>query len=239
MRTIILLVVLGSFLFVGFQFGSLREASEHPTVSTSAVLQNDANIGFDWAFGVLGHKGKTLIPIPITRDTVLKSGDEIKMLVKLTKDCYVYVVYYDSQGELSLLFPYTIRQLQTDYAVDKSYYIPKGRNWMTLDKNTGKEIFFLVGSTERLLDLEVKLGNYFSADPADRKPLAQEVISAIRGIRNRYSTFATLAEKPVSIGGNIRSTDTVKVVRRPDVADIATQISAKNFYSKTITIDHQ
>jgi hypothetical protein len=233
MRSIILLVVVLSFLVVGFRFG------EQPIASTPTVQQNDANIEFDWAFGVLGHQDKTLIPIPITRDTVLKSGDEIKMMVKMTKDCYVYAVYLDSQGEINLLFPYSIRQLQTDYVVAKPYYIPKGRNWMTLDKNTGKEIFFLVGSTERLLDLEVKLGNYFSADPVDRKPLAQDVVSEIRGLRKRYSTFATLAEKPLSIGGNIRSTDTVKVASRVDVADIATHISANNFYSKTITIDHQ
>jgi hypothetical protein len=233
MRSIILLAVVLSFLAVGFRFG------EQPSASTPTVQQNDANIEFDWAFGVLGYNGKTPIPVPITRDTVLKSGDEIKMMVKMTKDCYVYAVYLDSQGDLNLLFPYSIRQLQTDYVVAKPYYIPKGRNWMMLDKNTGKEIFFLVGSTERLLDLEVKLGNYYSADPSNRKPLADEVVSEIRGLRKRYSTFATIAEKPLTIGGNIRTTDTVKVVRRPDVADIATQISAKNFYSKTITIDHQ
>jgi hypothetical protein len=239
MRSRILLVIVLSFFVFGFRFGLLREASVQPSASTLTVQQNDANIEFEWAFGVLGYEGKTPIPIPITRDTVLKSGDEMKMMVKMTKDCFVYAVYLDSQGELALLFPYSIRQIQTDYVVAKPYYIPKGRNWMMLDKNTGKEIFFLVGSAERLLDLEAKLGNYFSADPADRKPLAQSVVSEIRGLRSRYSTFATLAEKPLSIGGNIRSTDTVKVVRRPDVADIATQISAKNFYSKTITIDHQ
>jgi hypothetical protein len=233
MRYIILLAVVLSCFVVGFRF------SDQPVASTSAFQQSDANIGFEWAFGVLASKGKVLIPVPITCDTVLKSGDEIKMMVKLTKDCYVYLVHYGSTGEINLLFPYGIRQFQTDYAIDKNYYVPKGRNWSVLDKNTGKEVFFLVASTERLLDLEVKLGNYFSADPADRKPLAQGVVSEIRGLRNRYSTFATLAEKPVTIGGNIRSTDTVKVARRPDVADIATQISAKNFFSKTITIDHQ
>lgn len=233
MRSIILLAVVLSFLVVGFRFG------EQPIASTPTVQQNDANIEFDWAFGVLGYNGKTPVPVPITRDTVLKSGDEIKMMVKMTKDCYVYAVYLDSQGDLTLLFPSTIRQLQTDYVVAKPYYIPKGRNWMVLDKNTGKEIFFLVGSTERLLDLEVKLGNYYSADPSNRKPLAVEVVLEIRGLRKRYSTFATIAEKPLTIGGNIRSTDTVKVASRVDVADIATHISANNFYSKTITIDHQ
>jgi hypothetical protein len=233
MRSSIFFTFILSLFIVGFRFGG------QPAASAPTVQQNDANIEFEWAFGVLGYKGNTPIPLPITHDTVLKSGDEIKMMVKMTKDCFVYVVYLDSQGDLTLLFPYTIRQLQTDYVAAKPYYIPKGRNWMMLDRNIGREIFFLIGSTERLLDLEAKLGNYYSADPSDRKLLARDVVSEIRGLRNRYSMFATLAEKPVTIGGNIRSTDTVKVARRPDVADIATQISAKNFFSKTITIDHQ
>jgi len=233
MRSSIFLAAVLSLLVVGFRLG------EQPIASTQTVQQNDGNIDFEWAFGVLGYNGKTPFPIPITRDTVLKSGDEIKMMVKMTKECYVYAVYLDSQGDLSLLFPYSIRQFQTDYIAAKPYYIPKGRNWMMLDKNTGKEIFFIVGSTERLLDLEAKLGNYYSADPSNRKPLALEVVSEIRSLRKRYSTFATLAEKPLSIGGNIRSLDTVQAARRLDVADIATEISAQNFYSKTITIDHQ
>ncbi len=177
--------------------------------------------------------------VPITRDTVLKSGDKFKMMVKLTRDCFVYVIYLDSQGEISLLFPYSMKQLQIDFSVDKNYYIPKGRDVMSLDDNKGKEKFFLVASTERLLDLEVKLGNYFSAEPTTRKPLADQVVTEIRDLRQHYTTFATLAEKPLTIGGNIRSTDTLKVERRPDVADIAVQIEANNFYSKTFTIDHQ
>jgi hypothetical protein len=233
MRSMILLAALLSCFAVGFRPGEL------PAASAATIQQNDANIGFEWAFGVLGHAGKVPVLTPITRDTVLKTGAEIKMLVKLTKDCYVYLIYLDSQGELNLLFPYSIRQLQTDYSVGKPYYIPKGRTWMTMDQNTGKEIFFLVASTERLLSLEVKLGNYFSVDPSERKPLADGVVSEIRGLRKQYATFATIAEKPLSIGGNIRSTDTLKVVRRLDVADIATEISANNFYSKTITIDHE
>jgi hypothetical protein len=233
MRSMILLAALLSCFAVGFRPG------ESPATSAAAIQQGDANIGFEWAFGVLRHAGKVPMLTPITRDTVLKTGDEIKMLVKLTKDCYVYVVYLDSQGELNLLFPYSIRQLQTDYIIGKPYYIPKGRTWMKMDQNTGRETFFLVASTERLLSLEVKLGNYFSVDPSERKPLAEGVVSEIRGLRKQYATFATIAEKPLSIGGNIRSTDTLKIVRRLDVADIATEISASNFYSKTITIDHE
>jgi hypothetical protein len=241
MRYIILIAFVLSFVANGFRFAdqpAIEQRSE-PAGPVPLFQQSDANIGFEWAFGVIAKEGKTLVPISVNHDTVLKSGDKLKMMVKLTKDCFVYVVYYDSQGEINLLFPYTIGQLQTDYVTDKIYYIPKGRSWMSLDSNTGKEKFFLIASSERLLELEAKLGNYFSAEPSTRKPLADGVVSEIRDLRKQFTTFATLAEKPLTIGGNIRSTDTVKVERRPDVADIAAQIEANNFYSKTFTIDHQ
>ena len=231
MRYFILFAVLLGCFVVGFRFG------EQPAPSVPMVQQNEANIGFDWAFGALVGNGKTMVAI--TRDTTLKSGEEIKMMVRLTKDCYVYIVHQGSEGEIDLLFPYNVRQFQTDYTVDKNYYIPKGRSWSALDKTTGKEIFFLVASSERLLDLEVKLGNYFSADESMRQQLASDIVSEIRSVRKHYSTYATIAEKPLTIGGNIRGTEKLDGARRPDVATIATQISANNFYSKTITIDHQ
>lgn len=231
MRYLILFTVLLGCFAVGFRF------SEQTASSVPMVQQNEANIGFDWAFGALVGNGKTMVAI--TRDTTLKSGEEIKMMVRLTKDCYVYIVHQGSQGEIDLLFPYNVRQFQTDYAVDKNYYIPKGRSWSVLDKTTGKEIFFLVASSERLLDLEVKIGNYFSADESKKQQLASDIVSEIRSVRKHYSTYATIAEKPLTIGGNIRGTEKLEGARRPDVATIATQISANNFYSKTITIDHQ
>ena len=168
------------------------------------------------------------------------TGEEIKIMVKLTKDCFVYVVHQDSKGGIELLFPYTIQQFQSDYAIDKNYYVPKGRSWSAFDNNTGKEVFFLVASTERLLDLEVKLGNYFSADDSKKQSMAGDIVSEIRSVRKHYSTFATIAEKPVTIGGNIRGTgEKTEKARRPDISTIATHIKATNFYSKTITIDHQ
>ena len=231
MRYFILLAILLGCFAVGFR------SLEQPPPAGAIIQQDEANIGFEWAFGALIGKSKTMVPI--THDTTLKSGEEIKMLVKLKKECYVYLVQQDSKGGIELLFPYKIQQFQTDYAVDKNYYVPKGRAWNAFDKNTGKEVFFLIASADRLLDLEVKLGNYFSADGSKKQSLADDVVSEIRSVRKRYSTFSTIAEKPVTIGGNIRGTEKVEGARRPDVAAIATTISAKNFYSKTITIDHQ
>ena len=228
---IFIAVLLGCFA-VGFRF------SELPTPAVPTVQQNEPNIGFEWAFGALIGKSKTMVPI--THDTTLKSGEEIKIMVKMTKECFIYVVHQDSKGEIELLFPSKIQQFQIDYVVDKNYYSPKGRSWGVLDKNTGKEVFFLLASTERLLNLEAKLGNYFSADTSKKQPMAGDIVSEIRNVRKHYSTYATIAEKPVTIGGNIRGTnEKLEAARRPDVSTIATHIKATNFYSKTITIDHQ
>ena len=232
MRYLILcIILLISVFFIG-----LKDADPLPA-ETPAYQQDQSNIGFEWAFGAL--VGKDNVFVPITRDTVLKSGEEIKMMVKLTKDCFVYLIHYGSKGEIDLLFPYEFRQFQKDYEIGKNYYIPKGRTWNSLDKNIGKEVFFLIASTERLLDIEAKVGDYLSADTAKKSALAENLVSEIRNVRKRYATFATIAEKPLTIGGNIRAIAKTEETKRPDVADIATQITANNFYSKTFTIDHQ
>jgi hypothetical protein len=218
--------------FVGFH--STEKSSTPPT---TVYQDNEANVGFQWAFGAMIGKDKQFVSI--TRDTVLKSGEEIKMMVQLTKDCFVYVLYYGANKEVQLLFPNEFRQFQNDYAMEKNYYIPRGRDWIALDKNPGKETFFLIASSERLLEIEAKYGDYISADASKKPALAETLVAEIRAIRKHYATFATLAEKPITIGGNIRGTDKVEEKRRHDVSEIATQINAKNFYSKTITIDHQ
>ena len=236
MRYIIYFVFLMCALLLSVQ------AQDRPAVPspdpTPVPSQVEPNIAFDWAFGALIGKNKTMVAI--TKDTSLQSGEEIKLYVKLLKDCFVYVFYYGSKGELSLLFPKNVRQFQTDYQTDKDYYFPVGRAWSKLDENTGPEKFYIVASTERLLDVEAKLGNYLAADASKKKTLADDIISDIRNVRKRYSTFATLAEKPITIGGNIRGTgETVEEARRPDVSTIATKVTATNFFAKTITIDHK
>lgn len=208
--------------------------------SLSAVVMVDrpqesaANVGFRWGFGaIVGQPGNKRLA-PITRDTVLKSGDEIKMVVQLTKPCFVYVVYVGSKGELSLLFPYEFSQFTTDYKVGKNYYVPRSAPWFRLDDSKGTETFYLLASSERLTALENLVTQYYDADDRKKPQIAQQVVAEIREVRRRFRNFTTLAERPIAIGGNVRGKE-----QRPDVASIATEISATNFYGKTFTIDHQ
>jgi hypothetical protein len=228
--------ILSAALLFGLMF---PEAGHRPGVRNgeSLVQDNKENVAFRWAFGALVGKSRDLVPI--TRDTVLASGDEMKMYVELKKECYIYVIHSSSQGEIGLLFPESFGQFSGDYKLGKNYFVPKGRTWFELDKNTGKETFYLLAASERLIELEAMIGEYQSATMDKKADLAKQIVAEIRDVKRKFRTFTTLAERPVTIGGNIRGVDEAEKAKRPDVSTLATEISASNFYSKTFTIDHK
>ena len=204
-----------------------------------ATGQEKDNIGFEWGFGALSGSAKDPKLASITRDRALKSGDRVKMIVKLTRECFVYLLYEDTDGDIVLRFPYDLQQFSTDYKVGKNYYIPKGSQWFQLDEKLGKETFYLLASPTRLTDLEGLLTKYQSSPASGKPALAKDIVSEIRNVRKRFKTFTTTAERPISIGGNVRGVESPGAGRRPDVAAITTEILANNFYGRTITIDHK
>jgi hypothetical protein len=200
----------------------------------------ESNVQYNGAFvarsGAAGHR---LLGI-VTKDTTLKSGDQFKMFVNLSKMSYVYVVHKSSNNAISLLFPYAGADFQKDYSLDKNYYIPKGRTWFTLDKNTGTETFYVLASSERLTGLENLLAAYAQADSAKKSDAASLVMNEIKETKKRFRTFVTLAERPIGIAGNVRGEKPKEIdPDRIDIATLATEISANNFFSKTIAIDHK
>jgi len=196
----------------------------------------DENINYKWAFVARVGDQTARRVVPISRDTILRSGDEVKMMVNLTKKANIYVFYRNSSGDMELLFPYGI---ESEYTVEKNYYIPKGRDWNKFDNNIGQETFYILASVERLTDLENTWHKYLAAPTAKKGDAGAVVVTAIKDVKKRFRTFQTLAERPISIAGNVRGTKGAVDPNKIDVATMAGEVSANNFYSKTITIDHK
>ena len=97
------------------------------------------SVCFSWAFGAYVKGGSNRKLLKIERDTELKTGDQLKMLIKLKRKCYLYVFYYSAQGQLYRLFPYSLDQFTTDYVLSKEYYIPQGDFVFQLDDTVGEE----------------------------------------------------------------------------------------------------
>lgn len=201
--------------------------------------EESGNVKFNFAFGAMTGHMKHREFVSIKKDTVLHSYDSLKLMVELKSKCYVYIIYSNTDGTLELLFPYNLKQFTSDYSLDKNYYLPPGKEWYVLDNKTGEEKFYIVASAQRLADLEAALEKYSAAKDSEKKDMGKMVVEKIKETRKKYKNYTTLAERPISIGGNIRSIDTNAQAGPRDVAEFATVISAKNFYSKTITIDHQ
>lgn len=202
------------------------------------AVKKDGTVSFKWAFGALTGAAKERKFVPVTRDTILSSGDEIKLAFEFTKPCFVYLVHQSPDGEISMLFPYDSKQYDTNYEVGKSYYVPKGQSWFELDETVGKETFHLLASSFRLMKLENLLRDYLNSPQENKATLARDVISEIITLRRQERLMATAAERPSTIGGGVRSTDKSGKAR-PDVTRIAIEVATASFYSKSITIDHR
>ncbi|MGD9225129.1 MAG: DUF4384 domain-containing protein [Desulfobacterales bacterium] len=203
-----------------------------------ANSQKEANVKFQWAFGALKKADGSKFEA-VTKDTDLKTGDQIKFFIKVNENCFVYLIYRSSQGELSVLFPHRFKLQRAEYTIAGNHYIPKGDQWFELDEYTGEERFYLLASKKRLMDLEALINDYESADAAKKPALAKAILAKIRNLRKQHLKFKTYAERPVNIIGNLRGTEKAETAGPHDIAKFAVEISADTFYSRTFTIDHK
>ena len=204
-----------------------------------AEPKNEKEIYFHWAFGALvGPKNDRKL-VDIKRDTPLKTGDRIKMLIELRKACFVYLIYKSPRDEVNMLFPYDVKQFEADYKTPKKCYIPQGDIWFELTGDTGLETFYLLASAYRLNELETLIKKHTLAKGSETKVFGNQIISKIREIKKRYRTFKAVAERPVSLMGNVRAIEKHTPKNFSAIDPLAIEILAEKFYSKTFTIDHQ
>ncbi|MGD9236446.1 MAG: DUF4384 domain-containing protein [Desulfobacterales bacterium] len=202
------------------------------------AAQQDANLQFQWAFGTLKKGNGSKFEV-VTRDTVLKTGDQIKFFLNVNPNNFVYLIYRSSQGELSVLFPKRFQLQSTEYSAAGNHYIPADDQWYELDEHSGEERFYLLASVKRLAELEALINDYEGADTAKKPPLAEKILAEIRKLRKQHLKFKTYAERPVSIIGNLRGTEKAESDKTHDIAKYAVEISADTFFSRTFTIDHE
>ena len=222
-----------SFLFLVCQFGFLLS----PAVPRAQ--QAEPEVVFKWAFGVLTGQGDQQKLEAVTKDTILNTGDQFKMMVELQHKCYVYVFHHDARDGMKMLFPYSLDQFSTDYQPGRKYYIPHGDAWYRLDENTGAETLYLLASADRLNELEDLFTRYESAGPGDKPQALKAVLDEIKKIKREHREFAAPAERPTPIGGAIRGIEKRSGTGYPDVAKIADDMMSSGFIARTYTIEHR
>jgi hypothetical protein len=105
--------------------------SHSPVHSEEVKADQNANVQFQWAFGALKKANGSKFEA-VTKDTNLKTGDQIKFFLKVNDKCFVYLIYRSSQGELSILFPPRFKLMSAEYTLAGNHYIPKGDQWFVM-----------------------------------------------------------------------------------------------------------
>ncbi|HQN18794.1 MAG TPA: DUF4384 domain-containing protein [Syntrophobacteraceae bacterium] len=208
-----------------------------PMISCGAEGQD--LVKFRWAFAALKQDGTDLRVESIGNRLALKSEDQLKMMVELESNCFVYVIHHSSQGAFTLMFPYSLKQLSDDYQQRRKYFIPDGDRWFELDQHTGYETFYLLASPRRQENLERLLQQYESTEPSKRAQVSAQLLDEISTLKQQHRQLASAAERPESIGGAVRGFEKAQGMNPPDISVIAREISAQGFFARTFTIDHQ
>ena len=200
---------------------------------------SDDEVRFRWAFGAVVGMEEGRKFEAITKDTALKTGDRLKMLVEVQSRCFVYVIHHNALDGVQMLFPYSLQQFSGEFEVGQRYNIPEGDVWLELDASPGRETFHLLASAKRLTGLEELIASHESAEAPARPEIAVRILEEIRDLKRRNRDLAAPAERPVAIGGAIRGLDKSRMSGRPDLTVIAREIATAGFHARSFTIDHQ
>lgn len=94
---------------------------------------------------------------PIANGDTLRSGQKIGLAFKADADCYVHVLWWDSNGAVGRLFPNPkLTEGTGEIKAGITQWLPfkQGKHWYVLDQNVGEETIYLVASRERNPKLE-------------------------------------------------------------------------------------
>ena len=199
---------------------------------------SDPNISLLWSIAAVTGPEDQRTLVALESDSVLYSGDKFKMMLQAAQQCHVYIIFKGSEGEILTLIPPNLDSLDQPIEPNKRVYIPNANDWFILDQNSGTETLYLLVSSEPLADLESQLKRYDSALPENRKEIAQAIVELIENHEMFSRPLTAAAEKPLLIGGTIRSLSE-RPVTTEDVSKLAEKIEFDDLFVRTYTIDHK
>ncbi|MCU0564360.1 MAG: DUF4384 domain-containing protein [Desulfobacterales bacterium] len=199
--------------------------------------QSAPELRFLLSFGaVTGPEDKPKL-VAVQNETVLRSGDRLKLFIEPKTGMSVYFFHLAANGELTVIHPAGSRGAAL--APGAPVFVPEAASWLQLDQQTGTEKFHLLASAHRLDQLESLLARHATlVEKPALQSSTEAILNEVKQLRQKNRSLAAPAEKPVRIGGSLRGPEGTGVL--PDITRLAVDITAAGgFYSRTFTIDHR
>lgn len=112
----------------------------------------------------------------------LKSFDKFQVHFQPNTDCYIYLLFYDSQGKASQLFPSEVMGKNNFVKKDTEVRAPGRDLFYELDTATGIETVYLIASTQPMADMDWLLEKMEQAGGEAQYASALEKTIQARGI---------------------------------------------------------
>jgi len=211
-------------------------------VSTSCLFAENAGsddlIRLKWSCCARVERGGGQRIIPVSQSTILHNGDQIKFYLETQADCYIYIFYYSAQGELVRLLP--AENASAKLAAGTKRYLPTETDWFVLDETSGIEKFYLLASKHKLEKIESLYSHHvLLTEPAALGASAEAIFAEIKKLKRTHRNLTASPERPVHIGGAFRQPAKTTDAHHSDIEKLAAQISFDQFYTRTLTVDHQ
>ena len=198
------------------------------------------NIAFQWAIGAVKSDSNGKAIIPITNNSVLRTGDRFKIYLELQGKFYLYLFYRSSTDEIMMLFPFSFETGDSSFQITQKYFIPPDENWYQFDGNIGTERFYLLASIRRLEKIETLYKKYMNSSSTRKKALAKKIMVEITNTIKRHKPLLVAkAERPVTIAGTLRAPPLTTAGAKSGLVSIAQTVSASDFYSRIIVVEHK
>ena len=189
-----------------------------------------------WVMAGLSKDADPSRPKSIPPETVLRTGDKIKMYLKAVNKCFFYLFYQNPEGQLRLIYPDAFPS--NGLVSGTQLTVPSGDQWFEFDEQTGTETFHVLVSPAPLRSIETLYEDYRQHASEKGYP-ATRIITAIERLRNQQRPLTSKAERPLSIGGTIRGpSKTGTETTESRLGHLAEDITTANVFCRTYTIEH-
>jgi hypothetical protein len=181
----------------------------------STLVSILASQALSWKLGLLatGASGET--SVPFGRPVQMSDGEQFQILISPDKASYLYVLYEDTTGSVSVLFKGVVKS-------GEELLLPGESSLYSVGPPGGSERIVFVIALRPMNTLEALLSHLAEADGA------QKALDEIARIKNSLSSLAEAPEKPVPMAGTARHL----------VDSTVTEFDGQDTYVKTIRLDH-
>ena len=138
----------------------------------------------------------------------LDDSREYRIKILLKKTVYIYIYLYDSNDDLTLVFPHRFGH---HYELGKEYIIPESENWLSLKSDIRIKNFYIIASDtpiKKLEELTISYLNSLADNNPDLNPINRTkaaILNMLNELELKDNYFTKSAEKPLPIAGDVKT----------------------------------